>query len=660
MSRGQHKAPAQFITDQHRRLLQTLPFEDRHDFVNAERGFLGRLDFNKLESANGTSIWDNDQYKFLQANAPDTANPSLWRQCQLTRIDGLFHVSECIYQVRGLDLSNVTFIEGIEGLLVIDPLTSKETAAAALGLYRKHRDPKRPVKTILYTHSHVDHFGGVRGVVTDDDLKKNNVKILAPEGFMEHAVSENVYTGVAMARRAAYMYGSALPVGPHGQIGTGLGQAVSNGQVTLIAPNVEIKRTNEKLTLDGIDMDFQMTPDSEAPSEMLIYFPQWKALCAAENATHTFHNILTLRGALVRDARSWAKYLTETIDVFGDELEVVFASHHWPTWGNKEAVEFLTTQRDIYAYVHGQTVRLINKGYNGPEIAEMITLPPALDNAWNARGYYGSINHNVKGIYQRYMGWFDANPAHLWEHIPVEKAKRYARLAGGVRNLIHDGRKAFETGDLRWAAEVVNHAVYADPDNSEARNLLADIYEQLGYGSECGIWRNFYLSGITELRQGNFGTPPRSAAQDVIRQLTPEMLFDYLAVQINGPQAWDKKLDIKIMLTDTDVSYRLRLSNGALIYSSSRRCSTEPQATLKAITKTLPALLAFGSDPVKLKTAGITVEGDLSAFATLTGLLDQGDRNFNIVVPRGVSSQRTGEMDAAGPGQRKAPTRSVL
>lgn len=637
-----------------------MPFEDRHDFVNAEKGFLGRLDPNKLESTNGIPIWNNDQYKFLQDTAPTTANPSLWRQCQLTRMDGLFQVKESIYQVRGLDISNITFMEGIEGLLVIDPLTSKETASAALGLYRKHRDPKRPVKTIMYTHSHVDHFGGVRGIVTEDDLKNNDVKIVAPEGFLEHAVSENIYTGVAMARRATYMYGTALPVGPQGQIGTGLGQAVSNGQLTLLAPNVQIKHTNQNLTLDGIDMVFQMTPDSEAPSEMLIYFPQWKALCAAENATHTFHNILTLRGALVRDARSWAKYLTETIDMFGNDLEVVFASHHWPTWGNAESIEFVTTQRDIYAYAHDQTVRLINQGYNGAEIAEMIKLPPALDKAWNARGYYGSINHNVKGIYQRYMGWFDANPAHLWEHIPVEKAKRYARLAGGVRILIHDGRKAFETGDFRWAAEVVNHAVYADPDNSEARDLLADIYEQLGYGSECGIWRNFYLSGTTELRQGNFGTPPRSDAQDVIRELTPEMLFDYLAVQINGPRAWNIKLDIKIMLTDTGASYRLRLSNGALIYSSGRRCSTEPQATLKATTKTLPALLAFGSDPVKLKTAGITVEGDLGAFATLTGLLDQGDRNFNIVLPRGVSSQPAGEMDAAGLGQRQAPTRSVL
>ncbi|TQS31850.1 hypothetical protein Golomagni_07857, partial [Golovinomyces magnicellulatus] len=399
---------------------------------------------------------------------------------------------DCIYQVRGLDLSNTTIIEGDTGLIIIDPLTSKETGAAAFALYQEHRGKEKPIKAIIYTHSHVDHFGGVKGFVSEQEVKDNDIKILAPEGFLDHAVSENVFTGTAMSRRAAYMYGAALPRAATGQIGAGLGQTVSTGLVTLIAPNVIIKRTGEEKMIDGVRIIFQMAPDTEAPSEMLFYFPKFKALCAAEDATHTFHNILTLRGAVVRDPHSWAKYLTETIDLWGGEAEVVFASHHWPTWGTENIVEFLTSQRDLYAYVHDQTLRYLNQGYNGPEIAEMLTLPPALDKAWSSRGYYGSLNHNIKAIYQRYSGWFDGNPAHLWQHIPVERAKRYVNLLGGVKEVVAKGLEAFHSGDFRWAAEILNHVVFAEPDNKAAKDALADTYEQLGYGAENGTWRNFF------------------------------------------------------------------------------------------------------------------------------------------------------------------------
>ncbi|KAL5360130.1 Metallo-hydrolase/oxidoreductase [Aspergillus floccosus] len=628
----QSKPATQFIIDQQERIRQNLPFDDRRDFANAERGLRGRLKPNIIKNDKDEVVWNNDVYKFLEAESPDTANPSLWRQSRLARLDGLYLVTEGIYQVRGLDLSNTTIIEGDEGIIVIDPLTSKETGAAALALYRDHRGPDRPVKAIIYTHSHVDHFGGVRGFVTEEEVARGGVKILAPEGFFEHAVSENVFTGTSMSRRAAYMYGAALRQGPTGQIGAGLGQTVPVGTVTLIAPNVDIKCTGEKRVIDGVEMVFQMAPDTEAPAEMLIYFPQFKALCAAEDATHTFHNILTLRGAVVRDPHSWAKYLTETIDMFGGDAEVVFASHHWPTWGADNIVEFLTSQRDLYAYVHDQTLRLLNKGYNGPEIAEMITLPPALDRAWSARGYYGSLNHNVKAIYQRYSGWFDGNPAHLWEHTPVERAKRYVELAGGEAEIIRKGREAFTTGDFRWAAEILNHAVFSNPDSAVARNLLADVYEQLGYGSENGTWRNFFISGTTELRNGNFGTPTQTASADVVAQLTPEMLFDALAVQINGPEAWDKKLVIDVVITDVGVTYRLWLSNGALIYSTAPQ-SGRADVTLTGTTKQLPVLAVNGPDPEALKNAGIKIDGDSGALDILSCLLDPSDPNFNIVTP---------------------------
>lgn len=630
----EHSKPAsKIIIDQQEQVRKCLPFNNQRDFVNAERGFRGRRDPNIVKYGNDEVAWNNDLYKFLEEHdSLDTANPSLWRQSKLTYLDGLYHVTAGIFQVRGLDLSNTTFIEGDEGLIIIDPLTSEETGAAALALYREHRGPDRAVKAIIYTHSHADHFGGVKGFTKEEDIEKNDIKILAPEGFLEHAVSENVFTGTAMSRRAAYMYGAALRQGPRGQIGAGLGQTVSTGTVTLIAPNVDIKRTGEKRTIDGVEMVFQMAPDTEAPAEMLIYFPQFKALCAAEDATHTFHNILTLRGAVVRDPHSWAKYLTETLDLFGGEAEVVFASHHWPTWGVEDVVEFLTVQRDLYAYVHDQTLRLLNKGYNGAEIAEIMTLPPTLDKAWSARGYYGSINHNVKAIYQRYSGWFDGNPAHLWEHTPVERAKRYVQLAGGMEQIITKGREAFDAGDFRWSAEVLNHAVFSDPENSDARDLLADVYEQLGYGAENGTWRNFFISGTTELRRGNFGTPTQTASADVMAQLTPEMIFDALAVQINGPEAWDKKLAIDVVITDADVTHRLWLSNGALLHSTAPQ-SGSADVSMTGTARQLTALAVYGPDPEALENAGVKIDGPTAVLNTLASLLDPGDPWFNIVTP---------------------------
>ncbi|PFG44658.1 alkyl sulfatase BDS1-like metallo-beta-lactamase superfamily hydrolase [Isoptericola jiangsuensis] len=619
------------VARQQQEVRATLPFNDTQDFDDATRGLIARREPGKVTDGSGRVVWDNDTYAFLDGDSPDTVNPSLWRQSTLVATDGLFEVVPGIYQVRGLDLSTVSFVEGDEGVIVIDPLISVETAAAALALYREHRGERR-VTAVIYSHSHVDHFGGVRGVVDEAEVDAGRVQVIAPEGFVEHAVSENVYAGTAMGRRAGYMYGAALARGPQGQVGAGLGQTTSTGTVTLIPPTLTISTTGEEQVVDGVRIVFQMAPDSEAPSEMLFYFPDHRALCAAEDATHTHHNLLTLRGAVVRDPNSWAKYLTETIDLFGDDLEVVFASHHWPTWGRERVVRYLENQRDLYAYLHDQTLRMLNKGLTGAEIAEEIQLPPVLENAWNTRGYYGSVSHNVKAIYQRYMGWFDGNPAHLWEHPPVERARRYVDFMGGADAVLARARESFAEGDLRWAAEVVNHVVFADPTNSEARTLLADTYEQLGYGSENGTWRNFYLSGATELRDGTFGTPTTTAAADIVANLSPGMLFDALAVQVDGPRAWDERVTLDVVLTDSGERYRVRLANGVLTYCTTLR-GGDPDVTLTTTRSRLPALAGGALSPRQLVDAGIQVTGDAAALDRLVSVLDGGDPDFDIVTP---------------------------
>ncbi|MCP9620428.1 MBL fold metallo-hydrolase [Nocardia otitidiscaviarum] len=625
------KPASESVVRQHQELLRRLPFSDTQDFDDATRGLIGRRTPNAVTAADGTVLWDNDTYSFLDGDAPDTVNPSLWRQSKLVAIDGLFEVVPGIYQVRGMDLSNTSFIEGDEGVIVVDTLLSNETGRAAWELYRQHRGD-RPIKAIIYTHSHADHFGGTKGFVSQEQVDDGTVRIFAPEGFLEHAVSENVYAGIAMNRRAAYMYGAALARGPRGQVGAGLGQTISTGVVSLIAPTDIITTTGHEVTIDGVRMVFQMAPDTEAPSEMLVYFPDFKALCAAEDATHTFHNLLTLRGAVVRDPHGWANYITETIDLFGDEVEVVFASHHWPIWDNERVRAFLSTQRDLYAYVHDQTLRLMNKGLTGPEIAEEIQLPPSLENAWSVHGYYGSVSHNVKAVYQRYLGWFDGNPASLWEHTPVEQSKRYVDFMGGADAVVAKARESFDAGDFRWVAQVLNHVIFAQPDHAQARELLADTYEQLGYGAENGTWRSFYLSGATELRDGRFGTPTETTAPDVINNLSPTMLLDAIAIQINGPKAWDEKLSIDIALTDTDQRYRLWLANGVLTYSGRPQRGTA-DATLTTTRRSLPMLVLGGLSADNLANSGSELTGDTSVLQRLAAVLDPGDKNFAIVTP---------------------------
>ncbi len=602
------------------------------DFAEARRGLVAPFEPARIEDENGRTVWELESYEFLDSDPPATANPSLWRQARLGRIAGLFELAPGLYQLRGFDLSNMHVVEGEEGIVVIDPLVSTETAAAALALYREHRG-ERPVTGLIYTHSHVDHFGGARGIVSQEEIDARGIPVLAPAGFLHHAVSENVFAGTAMARRAGYMFGAMLERGPEGQLGAGLGQTTSLGTITLLPPNLDVTETGQEETVDGVRMRFQMTPGTEAPAEMNIHFPEVRALCIADNAARSMHNILTPRGALVRDPRIWAHYLDQAIDLFGAETNVLFAGHHWPCWGRGQIVDYLEKQRDLYTYLHDQTLRLLNQGHTGPEIAETIELPPSLAEEWHCREYYGSISHNTKAIYQRYMGWFDGNPAHLWEHPPVEQARRYVELAGGADALLEKARASFERGDHRWVAEVVNHLVFAEPDNREARELQADALEQLGFGAENATWRNFFLMGARELREGVSGTPTATAPPDVVARLTVSQLLDAMAIRLNGPRAWDMHLRIDWRVTDPDEQHRITVHNGVLRHKPGNH---EPAADAALVVEreALDQLLLKTADIAELAESGrLRVEGDGVKLGELLGLLDEPDPGFAIVTP---------------------------
>jgi alkyl sulfatase BDS1-like metallo-beta-lactamase superfamily hydrolase len=614
-------------------LASTLPFGDDADLQAVQRGFIGARSPAAVTNTEGMVVWDNDTYAFLREGCPPTVNPSLWRQSGLVAAQGLYEVVPGLYQVRGMDLSNISLIEGEIGVIIVDPLISQETAAAALALYREHRGD-RPVTGVIYTHSHIDHFGGVKGVTTQEDVDAGRCPVIAPAGFLEHAIEENVYAGTAMGRRAAYMYGAALPRGPRGGLGAGLGQTTSVGTATLIVPTMDVTRTGQTETVDGVTIEFQLTPGTEAPAELNFFLPGMSALCMAENATHTLHNLLTLRGAVVRDPHVWSAYLTEAIMVFAPRADVVFASHHWPVWGREELTRFMSEQRDLYGYLHDQTLRMLNQGYTGLEIAERIELPPALRDVWHTHGYYGSVSHNVKAIYQRYMGWFDGNPAHLWEHPPAEAAKRHVEFMGGAGEVLRKARGSFEEGDFRWTAQVLNYVIFADPGNVEAKSLQADTLEQLGYGAENGTWRNFFLTGALELREGNVGTPTTTDAPDIAAALSINQLFDTVALSVDGPRAWDARLTIDWNISGAG-THRSSLSNGCLVHHDVETGIGGADATF---TLTKPQLLQLFGGAIDLgeqiaSGAIITAGGDPQVFATLAGYLDQPDPNFAIVTP---------------------------
>jgi alkyl sulfatase BDS1-like metallo-beta-lactamase superfamily hydrolase len=541
-------------------------FADRTDFENASRGFIDALKPCIIKASNGRVVWNNDDYDFLRNECPATANPKLWRQGQLNSTQGLFEVTHGIYQIRGFDISNLTVVEGRTGVIVIDPLVSAECAEAALALYRKHRG-NRSVTGLIYSHSHIDHFGGAQGVLPRTPDGSINIPIIAPEGFMDEATSENVFAGPAMRRRAAYMYGNDLRKGPDSQIGCGLGMTVSSGTNSLIPPNEIIKSTGEERVVDGVRIVFQVVPETEAPAEINFYFPDHRALCIAECATHCMHNIITLRGALVRDAKAWSGYLDETMVLFGQESDVLFAGHNWPTWGRGEIMKLISEQRDLYAYLHDQTLRMMNMGMTGIEIAEKMTLPPALQKAWHAQGYYGSVSHNVKGIYQRYMTWFDGNPAHLWQYPPAEEGKRYVACMGGIDELVRKAEEFEKNDDLRFATTLLGHAVAAEPTHATAKTALASVFEKLGHGAENATWRNFYLTGAQDLRVGK-----KARGLTTTAPINPGLSVDQwlagLSVRVDGPRAANESFAIDLHVPDERRRWRLTLSNGALTHRS--------------------------------------------------------------------------------------------
>ena len=515
-----------------------MPFEDRGSFENAGRGFIASISpLTITRPTDGKITYDLSDLSFLEGEAPATANPSLWRQAQLNALHhGLFEVVDGIYQVRSFDLGHMTLVRGESGWIVIDPLTSTESSQAALDLANKHLG-HRPVRAVIFTHSHADHFAGVLGVIDPEEVTSGKVAVIAPDQFVKAALSENVLAGNVMRRRANYMYGHSLPHSPQGFITNGLGALLSLGSTGFVVPTDIIKETGETRVVDGVEIVFQMTPDTEAVSEFVFYLPQFRALCMSEITSHHLHNVYTPRGAQVRDALAWSNQINQSIDLFGDRLEVQFGSHHWPVWGQEAVIEYLKQQRDLYKYIHDQTLRLANHGYTKEEIAEQLKLPQSLARNFSNRDYYGTVSHNAKAVYVKYLGYFDGNPANLNPLPPVEASRRYVDYMGGAEAVIPKARKSFDEGDYRWAAQVLNHVVLSEPENAQARALLADTYEQMGYQAESGPWRNFYLTGALELRHGIPEGSPGKMSPGMVQGLPLENLFQALAVRLKRPQS---------------------------------------------------------------------------------------------------------------------------
>lgn len=627
--------PASAITAaKNAEVLKVLPFSDRADYDSVTQGLVAPFK-GQIKNAAGKVIWDTASYDFLAADkAPDSVNPSLWRVAQLNNHPGLFKVTEGIYQLRGMDVSNMTVVEGKDGLLIIDPLTYSETARAALDLYYQHR-PHKPVVAVAYSHSHGDHFGGVRGVIDEADVKSGKVKVYAPSGFMEHAISENIYAGNAMSRRAQFQFGILLQRGEQGQVDVGMGKALpAGGTFTLIEPTNLIKKEYESHDIAGIRVEFQLTPGTEAPAEMNFFFPTLRALCMSENSTQMMHNILTPRGALVRDAKAWSQYLDASLQRYGDKTDVMFVSHNWPTWGADRIRTLLADQRDMYAFLNDRTLHLANQGLTPVEIAEKIDhLPGDLDKKWYTRGYYGSLSHNSRAVYQRYLGYYDGNPANLDPLAPVEAGTRYVEALGGAEAVEKLMRAAIDKGDYRWAATLGNHLVFAQPDNQTAKSLQAQALEQLGYQTENSLWRNIYLTGAMELRHGVPQYDAGATKADVVRSMEPGQFFDYAAIRLDSDKAQGHDMVMNWQFEDLKKDYALTLRNGVLTH---REGQLNPKAdlTVKLAKTTLDRISLRQLDfPTAIKEGAIKLEGDATKLSAFLGMLDSFNSQFNIVTP---------------------------
>ncbi len=627
-----HTSPTSQTAEANAAVLGQLPLEDQQDFEDARRGLIASDPDVLVPREGGGTTWNTGDYAFVDGDPPPSVHPSLWRQAKLNGIHGLFEVTPGIHQVRGYDLSNMTLIEGKTGWILVDPLTSAETASAALELARRQLG-ERPISAIIITHSHVDHFGGIGGVLPADDAERSALRIIAPAGFVHEATSENVLAGVAMARRASFMYGMPLSRSVRGHVDTGLGKEPARGRIGLVQPTELVDRTPQEMEIDGVRFVFQYAPESEAPAELTFYLPEAKALCGAEIVSHTMHNLYTLRGAKVRDALRWSGYIDEAIDLFAD-AEVVFASHHWPIWGNARVIEYLEKQRDTYKYIHDQTLRLANSGYTPQEIAETLELPESLRPSFANRGYYGTVRHNAKAVYQGYFGWYDGNPANLDPLPPAEAAVKYVEFMGGAAEVRRKAREAFGRGEYRWVAMLLNHLVFAEPDDAEARELLARAYDQLGYQAESGPWRDVYLTGAHELRNG---VKPAgidlAAAVDLLRQVPMARFFDSMAARLDGPKAQGKETTINFVFSDLGESHVLTVEN-AVLHHERRDPDPEADATIRL---TRDFFLRLAMRQVGLREAifsdDLEVEGSRVALLSFFSLLDAPNQNFAIVTP---------------------------
>ncbi len=636
MDYSREAKPAQPATiERQTALTEHLRFDDHQDFENATRGLIAPVpNDGVVTNERGTTVWNLKTYKFLDGEGPiDTINPSLLRMSRLNMNAGLFKVTDKVYQVRGMDLANMTIVEGDDGLIIIDCLTTADVAEAALALYYGHR-PHKPVAALLYTHSHVDHFGGARGVVDQALVDAGETRVFAPNGFLEAIGGENVLAGNAMARRAQFQFGPLLKPGPCGQVDAGLGKVTARGRVTLVTPTDVIVEPIERHVIAGVTVDFHLAPGTEAPAEMHMFFPDFGVLNMAENATPLLHNFCPLRGSEVRDPRMWSHYLADAVERFGERTEVLIAQHHWPTWGRDNVSDFLERQRDLYKHIHDQTVRMMNKGYRPAEIAEVLDIPPSLADDWRMRGYYGTVSHNSKAVFQRYLSWYDGNPANLNPLPPRQAAVKYVDYMGGDDAIMERAREDFENGEYRWVTQVLYHVLFATPDHEQARLLAADAFEQMGYQAESATWRNAYLYAAQELRHGVMKLPPRPVlSPDLLGAVATSTLFDFMAVQLDAQAALAKRFKINWTLSDRDERISQTLANETLTQLMNKH-SNDAAVAVETTRETLVSLIVRKTTVSEAADNGVLkISGSQDTLEELFSMLDNFDMQFSILTP---------------------------
>ena len=625
-------AATDFTIASNQQFADSLQLDHQQDFEDARRGMVAEAPNDSVTAASGVQIWDGAAYDFIQGEAPETVNPSLWRQAKLNNIRGLFKVDEGIYQLRGFDLANSTLIKSDNGWILVDPLTTMETTKFAMDFAELHLG-KINLTGVIFTHSHIDHFGGVLSLINSQQAAANNVPIIAPVGFMAEATSENIIAGPAMTRRGSYMFGNLLQRSATGHVDAGLGKQVIFGSISILQPTVVVDQPETRMVVDGVEFDFYNMPGTEAPAELTFYLPKWKAFCGAEILSHVMHNVLTLRGAKVRDALLWSDYIGRSIDRL-DDVEVFFNSHHWPTWGHERIITQMQQQQDMYKFTHDQTLRLANIGYTPKEIAERLKLPESLAGNFHLRGYYGTLSHNSKAVYQHYFGWYEGNPAQLNPLPPAKSSVRYVEFMGGADKVLEKAIVSMKNGEYRWVGEVLNHVVFADPDNMKARKLLAEAYRQMGYQAESGPWRDIYLTGAKELAEGKGEESfDKQLSREFILQVPLVEFMKALSVTLDADKAANQRLKINIFFKALDQNFVLTIRNSVMHY---REAAYDESADASVV---LSRELFF---QIMMKQVGITdllttdelqVEGSVLKLLNFFSMLGESNDNFNIVLP---------------------------